>query len=228
MVELLVSSDDRSAGSIIVRKHLDDTARLTHQIRWLTRAQGPGVVRLHDVGQGPRRYSTFFGGPRTLAAAARTPDSTLPVLNGVWLVLERLHRLGLTHGAIAADHVVIGADGPLLVSPGGPEPADRGADITAFGRMVTSLAEVWSDETAGGSPVIDRWRAVGGQITELGGSCEPTDRNRMVTGAEVRRHLGELSLHDRSGRWLGGRGFRRPRPYGSGRGRRDGRPRYRS
>lgn len=230
MVEILVSSDDRPFRSIIVRKHLEDTARLAHQVRWLTRAQGPGVVRLHDVGRGAGHYSTVFGGRRTLAVAATAPESTLPILTQVWFVLERLHRLGLAHGGIVADHVVIGADGPLLLSPGGPDPerADRGHDIASFGRMIGDLAVVWSADADGDPSVIDpsvigRWIAVGRQVTELGGSPAAAGDDRPVTGAEVRRLLVELSASDRSGRW-----FRRPRRYGSSRDRRDGRRRSRS
>ncbi|MDH3303186.1 MAG: hypothetical protein OES24_22005 [Acidimicrobiia bacterium] len=225
MVELLVNSEDRPFGSIIVRKHLDDTARLAHQIRWLTRAQGPGVVRLHDVGRGAGHYSTAFGGRLTLAVAATTPESTLPILTRVWFVLERLHRLGLAHGAIVADHVVIGADGPLLLSPGGPDPegADRGDDIASFGRMIGDLAVVWSADAVVDPSVIDRWIAVGRQITDLGRSPAAAGNDRLVTGAEVRGLLVELSASDRSGRW-----FRRRRRYGSSRGRRGGRRRSRS
>lgn len=215
MVELLISSNGRAERSLIVRKHLLDHVRVTHQVRWLTRAQGPGVVRLHDIGPNGEHYSTQFGGPLTLAAAAADPASTLPVLHTVWAALERLHRIGLTHGAVAADHVVIGGRGPLLISPGGPEPLDRGHDIASFGRMVTGLAEVWAVESVVDPSIAAHWSAVGGRLTELGAPPDIAADDRLVSGAEVRRLLGVLVP--------GGPGVRTRRRYGSIRGHPAGR-----
>lgn len=222
MVELLVTGDGRTAPSLIVRKHIDDDVQLGHQVRWLTRAQGAGVVRLYDVCSDAGHYSTHFGGPLTLAAATAA-EMALPFLVGVWGTLERLHRLGLVHGAIAADHVVLGSDGPLLLSPGGPDAVDRGTDIGCFGRMVTDLAEVWSADATTEGWVADPWRAVGRRITHLG-DRDPTDGSRLVSGAEVRRLLAEIDPSRRLSRRFAGRHVRKRRRYGSARGRRAGRP----
>ncbi|MDH5521654.1 MAG: hypothetical protein OEZ14_14110, partial [Acidimicrobiia bacterium] len=191
MVELLIGSDGRAERALIVRKHLEDPIRLTHQVRWLTRAQGPGVVRLHDVGPNGEHYSTEFGGPLTLAAAT-DPAATLPVVNAVWAGIDRLHRLGLTHGAVAAEHVVIGTGGPLLISPGGPEPLGRRHDIASFGRMIAGLAEVWSVEAIVDPAIAAHWNAIGRRLTELGDPPDIAADDRLVSGAEVRRLLGVL------------------------------------
>lgn len=214
MVELLISSSGSAAPSLIVRKHVGDHVRLTHQVRWLTRAQGPGVVRLHDVDSSGTHYSTHFGGRLTLAAAAADPAATLPLLADVWAALERLHRLKLVHGAVAADHVVVGAGGPLLLSPGEADAVDRRIDIACFGTMVAGLAEVWAVESSTDSSVIARWQAVGRRIGALGTSPLASAEDRLITGAEVRRLLAELPPHDRSGRRLVGRKLRRRRRYG--------------
>lgn len=227
MVELLVTAEGRNEPLLTVRKHLDDHVRLAHQVRWLTRAQGAGVVRVHQVGPDAGHYCTHFGGPLTLAAAT-APDTAAPILATVWATLERIHRLGLTHGAVTADHVVVGRRGSLLLSPGGPGVIDRRTDIAAFGRMVASLADVWSIESTTDSAVVSRWRAVGRQITELGGTSDRTDDDRLISGAEVRRLLTELGPPGRSGPRFVGPWLRRRRPYGPNPDRRAGRRRSRS
>ncbi len=224
MVELLVTSAGREAPALIVRKYIDEPARLAHQVRWLTRAQGSGIVRLHAVDSDAGHYSTCFGGPLTVAAAATDPDAAVTMLGAVWGVLERLHRLGLTHGAVTADHAVIAGHGPLLLSPGGPEPVDRSDDITGFGQMIVGVAGVWSATATGGDPLVERWATTGRRIIALGEQAASSDERHLVTGAEVRRLLAELQPADRSVRWSAGAWFRK-RPGESGRGRRaDRRP----
>ena len=222
MNELLVNSDGRAGPLLVVRKQLDDHVRLTRQVRWLTRAQGSGVVRLHNVGTDADHYSTVFGGPLTLGAAATSPEATQPLLADVWSVLERLHRLGLAHGAVAADHVVVGSGDPILISPGDPESVDRRTDIASFGRMVTGLAEVWSADATVDPTVVARWRAVGLQVAELGATVDADGGDRLVSGAEVRRLLAQLLLENRFG-FRAGPGLRTRRRRGSTRDRRAGR-----
>lgn len=222
MVVLLVTTDGRTSPSLVVRKHVDDHVHLTHQVRWLTRARGPGVVRLHEVGSEEGHYSTHFGGPLTLAAATG-PDGTLPILADVWRTLERIHRFGLVHGAIAPDHVVLGSQGPLLLSPGGPEAVDRRTDIACFGRMVTALAEVWSADSPPETPIVDRWKSVGREIVQLGDIPGSNGGNRLISGAEVRRLLAELDPTGRTRHLFGRPRLRKQRRYGSDRGRRAGR-----
>ncbi len=223
MVEILVTTDGRTAPSLIVRKHLDDHVHLEHQVRWLTRAQGSGVVRLYEVGSEAGHYSSHFGGPLTLAAAATAPGATLAILADVWDTLERLHRVGLVHGAIAPDHVVLGREGPLLLSPGCREAVDRRTDIASFGRMVTGLAEVWSTDAAADTPIIEHWKAVGRQVAALGDTAGLSGGDRLISGAEVRRLLAELGPTRRRDHRFAARRLRKRRGYGSGRGRRAGR-----
>ncbi len=198
MVELVVTSDRASASSVLVRKYPADRARLAAQVRWLTRAQGPGVVRLHEVDASSGHYSTVFAGPRTLAVSATAPGPTLAVLLEVWRVLERVHRLGLAHGSVTADHLVVGAEGPFLVSPDASGEVGRATDIADFGRLVTGLAEVWSIDSPVPERVVARWLATGRSITELVDGVTMTGRHHLVSGAEVRRMLIDL---DPSGRW---------------------------
>ncbi len=224
MVLLLVSEHDRLDSTLIVRKRLPDRDRHTHEVRWLTRAQGPGVVRLHAVDAGDATYDTGFVGPRTLAASDGDPGTTSALIGQAWSIVERLHRIGLVHGALSADHVLVGHNGPVLISPAGPDQHPRSDDIAGIGRLIVDLAAIWESEESTSTTLVERWATIGRRLITLGeNNPGPAPQ---ISGAEVRRVLAEL----KPGRSERGRNARlvRRRRYGSGRGRRAGPRRSRS
>ena len=189
MVELLVA-DGGAEPTLIVRKHIADSAEFVSEVRWLTRAHGPGVVRLHAVETSANRYATYFAGRCPLGAFATGPARAAPVVTAAWSVLERLHRLGLNHGSVTADHVIVSGGGPVLISPCGSRPTDRHTDISGFGSMIADLAAVWRFDADVGEADVEKWTEVGRGVEALGEVASSDDR--LVSGAEVRRLLGDL------------------------------------
>ncbi len=214
MVELLIDQQARTRPRVIVRKHMADTEALAHQVRWLTRAQGPGVARIHHIDGKARHYSTGYAGPITLAGLGDNPAPVRAAVWGLWAALERLHRIGLVHRALSADHIVVGNQGPVLISPGDPDGGDRHTDIAGLGVMLTGRADLWAARGRVADEIIDRWSDAGERLIAL------TTSAGYVSGAAVRHVLDELPV-EASGRLE--RRLRRWR-YGSGRDRRDGPP----
>ena len=112
-------------------------ARVEAEAAALEAARHPGVVELVDVVDGALRTVRVDG--RSLAdLPPMGADEVAGVTAAVATTLGDLHELGVTHGGIEAGHVLVGADGRILLcSLGrGGEPAD---DVAALGRLVADL-----------------------------------------------------------------------------------------
>ena len=141
-------------------------AQLRSEAAILTAARHPGVVALVHAGEvqtavgGAFELRTRLAGSRTLATVgAVTPARIAAVMASLSATVADLHRLGIVHGRIAADHVVVAGDGrPILCGfsqahltcsdddPNGPHSAP--ADVAALGDLLHHLLGELSDPHA--------------------------------------------------------------------------------
>jgi uncharacterized membrane protein YbhN (UPF0104 family)/tRNA A-37 threonylcarbamoyl transferase component Bud32 len=100
---------------------------------------GAGLLVLRPLGGRPLSE---------MGPAAVTED----LLAGVWRMVAKLHTAGLAHGALRADHVVAGGDGPGIVSFATATTANfglrRAKDIA---ELLASTAHIVGDERAVGA-----------------------------------------------------------------------------
>ena len=114
-----------AAGRRVVAKvagNAEEADRLQREARQLEVARHPGVVELVGAdghGAGSILLTAHVDGP-TLATVGRLPlEETAGLLAALATTLADLHDLGLVHGAVAPEHVVIGPGGrPVLCSLG--------------------------------------------------------------------------------------------------------------
>lgn len=123
-------------------------ARLRREAEALGSVSGPGVVDLLAVQDDEARTSLVLAdaGHRTLAdPAGLGSDALLRALARTCAAIERLHRLGWTHGRLEAQHVIVGARGRVQLCsfaaarPIGP-PADTAADVAALLELCRAVA----------------------------------------------------------------------------------------
>ena len=100
-------------------------------------ARHPGVVELVDVADGALRTRRVDGRPLSQLGPL-APDEVAGVAAAVAAILGDLHELGVVHGGVEGSHVLVAADGRILLcSLGrGGEPGD---DVAALGRLVGDL-----------------------------------------------------------------------------------------
>jgi hypothetical protein len=128
----------------------------------LRAAAHPGVVELLDDGPCTDGWQlrTVHGG-RPLDGIARLPvEQAAAVVAATAETLADLHELGIVHGRVGPDHVLLGTSGrPQLcgLGPGGHDPAAPGGpadDVAALGRLLRSLV---GDEAETGPVPERRW-----------------------------------------------------------------------
>ena len=130
----------------------DSGRRLTREGALLDAARHPGVVqvvRRSGVGASTE-LDLAWAGPRSLASQPRLPISEVAGLaTALATTVADLHDLGIVHGRVVPEHVLVGADGrPVLcgfseaVMPGidGGCAAAPGDDVAAIGSLVSWLA----------------------------------------------------------------------------------------
>ena len=127
-----------AAGRRVMAKvagNADEAARLVHEADQLEAARHPGVVELIGVdglGVGSMLLTAHVEGP-ALAQVGRLPlEEGAGLLAALASTLADLHELGLVHGAVSPDHVIVGPGGrPVLCGfayggrrggPSGPPP----------------------------------------------------------------------------------------------------------
>jgi hypothetical protein len=111
-----------------------DAARLRREADQLRRAAHPGVVEMGAFRTtAPLELRTRHAGRALTETAPLTPAELCGLGAAVATVLADLHDLGIVHGAVTADHILIGADGrPVLCgfgSSGSTEERDAGEDV---------------------------------------------------------------------------------------------------
>ena len=206
----------------------DEEVRLRREAAVLEAAGIPGLVELidHRDEGGRVEVRTRHVGTRSVLTLGGGSPATLAALGaGVAATLADLHRRGLSHGAVQADHVLVGAQGqPVLCSLGraGAEeavwaghlpPAEDGRtfapadDVAALGVLLADLA----GRDTGWRTALGRRRLLGVAAgANVGRRLAATDGR--PAGRHPRRpqrgaaHPGPRHRRDR------GRGGRSPRP----------------
>lgn len=87
-----------------------ERARLRHEARLLERARGPGVVELLDIVESRRRTALVLAFVPT--DARHHPDVDLAPLQAI---VGRLHHVGIVHQALVPEHLLLTADGDLVL-----------------------------------------------------------------------------------------------------------------
>jgi hypothetical protein len=194
-------------GRLVVRKQAaGGGAELASEVAWLRRAAGPGVVRLVGPdGEGRTDgLATEHAGSHTWRTARLGPQRAGPAAADLLRTVARLHRMGLVHGALGPDHVILGPDGPSLCSPR-PGAQDAGEDRRALVELLDATARRWRDEGRAVPPGWTRARELLGRTT-AGWALE--DLAALVDPAqpEVPRHGGRAVRWATALRWRPGAG----------------------
>jgi len=116
-------------------------AALRREARLLASAQGDGVVRLLDLLD--RRGQTVLVldfVPAGALADRTAPDPEL-VVTHLTATVECLQRLGLAHGALRPEHVLLDADGRPVVCGFGAahRTSSRDPDTTALAALIRTI-----------------------------------------------------------------------------------------
>ena len=136
---------------VIKRAFAAKVATVTHEAAMLRLASHPGVVEFlgnHECnvdGATGIELTTGFAGSHTLDSAEPfTSGQVAGLFSALGTTVDDLHRLGITHGSIAIDHVIISRHGrPVLCSFGNAFRHDITAPDEKFRHAVaTDIADL--------------------------------------------------------------------------------------
>ena len=215
-----VITDER--GRRLAIKRADDpveAARLRREADLLDVATHPGLVELVDFVDGPQAAlsTTYVEGGTLAGDCALEPEEVAGAAAAVASTLADLHGLGLVHGAVAPEHVLLDGDGrPVLCSvgygglagerrPAAPgvaeqfvdsaradeDPLDPTADVYGAGALVVFLLAKANGRARGGP--ADALRRVAERATSPVVADRPTARqladdiHDQVPGARLPR-----------------------------------------
>ena len=122
-----------------------DCDRLRNEAEILRQLDHPGVVRLVDHTEGPpARLRTIFVGPETWRTEPPIDEEVASSLSAVCATVADIHDLGLTHGDLRAEHVLVDPSGtPVLCGFARAMAADSttiAADVEALVSLGRELA----------------------------------------------------------------------------------------
>jgi len=132
----------------------EEAARLRREAEVLDIARHPGVVEVLGLDGDPARpvlLTSHVSGPTLAAAGPLAAEEVAGVLAAVASTLGDLHELGVVHGGLAGEHVILDAAGaPVLCGfgdggrageepPGGGERLDPSVDVLAVALLARSL-----------------------------------------------------------------------------------------
>jgi hypothetical protein len=133
-----------------------EALRLSREAASLDEGRHPGVVELVGVdghGVGAVLLTAHVDGPPLATVGLLPVEEGAGILAAVANTLADLHELGLVHGAVCAEHVILGPGGrPILASFGyggragelsGPAPALGSAFADPARRGATALDPAW-------------------------------------------------------------------------------------
>ena len=121
----------------------------------LAAARHPGVVELVGVegsADRPVLMTTLVVGPTLATPIPLSAGEVADMVGGLASTLADLHEMGIVHGAVTAEHVIVGPDGrPVLcgfgsagrvgeASPGGDVELQPSTDVAALGRLLRRIA----------------------------------------------------------------------------------------
>ena len=152
----------RPTAGIFVKQ--GEAERLTREAALLRRARHPGVVELIERREdpAPALVTRLVDGPSLAEAQAAPVDDVAGLVAALATTVADLHRLGLVHGSIAPEHVLVAAGGrPVLcgLGDGGEtdDPIDRARDVCALGELLRwMLARAPRPQAARPRPSVHR------------------------------------------------------------------------
>ena len=161
-----VTTELRAGQAVAVKQGVaaEEIARLEHEARLLRAAAHPGVVALVALERGDTSVSlvTAIAGRRTLDPSTAGDIDLLPALAET---VADLHDLGVVHGRLEPDHVVVAPDGrPVLCGFGDggllSEGADPATDVRALGALLLAISDTTDDPS-----LATRLRSVAARAT---------------------------------------------------------------
>lgn len=212
------------------------------QAELLAAARHPGVVELVGVEGSPDRpllVTAPVEGDTLATLGPLAPEEVAGVVAALASTLADLHDLGIVHGSVDADHVIVAADGrPLLcgferggrcgeVPPGAVDELDPATDVAGIGHLLRRFAmgvearplRRLADAATSDDPVVrPAARALAAELAAaVPGSRLPVRPSPGLAGggadpAEPDRRVGELERRRRLPERpdSGGRSPRRP------------------
>ena len=136
---------DRATGGVVgVRAAPGLTAARGDALVACAAAGVLSVIGHGETRDGGRYLAVAWLDGETVAARQRaaglTAHQTVAIATAVARAIAALHACGVAHGSIALDHVIVAADGGVVVR----EPADRAGqptdDVAALGRLLATMA----------------------------------------------------------------------------------------
>jgi hypothetical protein len=134
----------RGGRPVVVKRAADEAGagQLNREARRLSAAGHPGVVELldHDVAM----LTLAWAGDQTLETHRPALPAAAAVLTALAETIADLHEMGVVHGRLSGDHVVIDAAGrPRLCGMCGVDPEAQqpttADDVAALGRLIDQL-----------------------------------------------------------------------------------------
>lgn len=177
------ASADTAPGAVPVAKVqlLNDRGDRQAEADWLKAAARPGVVDLLSTSDEPFTIVTAHAGARTMRTARLGPEAGLALAIEVTDLLAHLHHDGFVHGKLTVDHVIVGANGPVLCSPDGTATIPE-ADLDGLARCMRELARQW-DESKATAPWRTQWDALAQRLED---ATDPS-RSAVRTTQALRR-----------------------------------------
>lgn len=160
---MLIEVRPTPTGRKVVAKQActpEEAVRVRGEAELLEMARHPGVVEVLGLDGDPARpvlLTSHVPGPTLAAAGALPVEEVAGVLAAVATTLADLHGLGLVHGGLKADHVILdGGGAPVLCGLGhggrvgehsaGGAVLDGSADVSDLGMLARSLCPPRSAE----------------------------------------------------------------------------------
>jgi hypothetical protein len=136
-----------------VARTSDEAARLVLEAASLDAGRHPGVAELVGVdghGLGAVLLTAHVDGPALAQVGSLPLEEAAGLLAALCCILADLHELGLVHGAVCPDHVVLGPGGrPVLCSLG------YGGRIGAPAGAAPALGQAFTDPGRAGAEALD-------------------------------------------------------------------------
>lgn len=157
--EVTVGQD--AQGRLVVRKASlpGDRGDPRLEAAWLRRASGCGVVELVATLDDPPAMVTLHAGSHTWRTLSPDPPTAAALLASALRAVGALHRRGLVHGALTADHLIVSGGRVVLCSPR-PGAGDPTADRSALAALAAETSQRWLSSSPPQAPPPGWGRAV--------------------------------------------------------------------
>lgn len=184
--ELVVVKEARTDG---------DVARLSREATMLTRGRHPGVVELLAVED--RAIRLRHGGTSLSRLGVLPLDQAAGLLSAVADIVHALHRQGVAHGDLDAEHVLVDQRGrPRLCGFGlaaEHTPQRAAEDVAALGRLLfallrTSEGERWANPPSG-LRSRSRRRHARRELEAVAGRATRSDPQQRPTARQIAKAI---------------------------------------